>query len=147
MNTEGAAIPLIFHQTWKSETPPHQWRFAVDSWRTHHPEWAFMWWTDESNRAFVRDTFPDFLSTYDRFSYGIQRADAVRYLLLYHFGGVYADLDIECLSPVVPLLSPGCFIAAREPQKHIQNAGRRVPLSGRMAVRRISGWGSVDWNW
>ena len=93
-----------------------------------------MWWTDGTNRAFIRDTFPAFLTTYDRFSYGIQRADAIRYLLLYHFGGVYADLDIECLRAVHPLLSPGCFMAGREPEEHCREAGRMLLCNAFMAA-------------
>lgn len=27
----------------------------------------------------------------------IQRVDAARYMILYHFGGLYSDLDVECL--------------------------------------------------
>ncbi|KAG6869286.1 hypothetical protein C0993_000039 [Termitomyces sp. T159_Od127] len=33
-----------------------------------------------------------------------QRADAIRYFVLHHYGGVYMDLDIGCLRPVDPLL-------------------------------------------
>jgi mannosyltransferase OCH1-like enzyme len=42
----------------------------------------------------VKTHFPDFLYTYDAFPYNIQRADAIRYMYLYIYGGVYMDLDI-----------------------------------------------------
>ena len=32
------------------------------------------------------------------------RADAARYLLLHHFGGVYADIDCECVASFAPIM-------------------------------------------
>lgn len=63
-----------------------------------------MLWTDSSSRQFVAENYPWFLDTFDSYRYNIQRADAIRYFVLYHYGGVYIDLDIGCLKPVDPLL-------------------------------------------
>ena len=35
------------------------------------------------------------------------RVDAVRYFFLYHFGGLYVEMDAECLRPVAPLFQSG----------------------------------------
>jgi mannosyltransferase OCH1-like enzyme len=45
--------------------------------------------------------YPWFLETFDGYPYPIQRADAIRYFVLHHFGGIYIDLD-----DVRALLSP-----------------------------------------
>jgi mannosyltransferase OCH1-like enzyme len=37
--------------------------------------------------------YPWFLETFDGYVYPIQRADAIRYFVLHHFGGIYIDLD------------------------------------------------------
>ena len=63
-----------------------------------------MLWTDASSRDFIAEHYSWFLDTFDNYTYPIQRADAIRYFVLYHFGGVYIDLDIGCLRPVDPLL-------------------------------------------
>ena len=63
-----------------------------------------MLWTDASSREFIAEHYSWFLDTFDNYTYPIQRADAIRYFVLYHFGGVYIDLDIGCLRPVDPLL-------------------------------------------
>lgn len=44
------------------------------------------------------------MDTFDGYTYPIQRADAIRYFVLYHYGGIYIDLDIGCLRPIDPLL-------------------------------------------
>jgi hypothetical protein len=114
-------IPRVIHQSWKTLEPPPEWRFCVESWRRHHPGWEYRMWTDEACRELVEREYPSFLSIYDAYSYDIQRFDAVRYLILHRFGGVYADLDMECLCPVDQLLTPGTFLAGREPEQHEQN--------------------------
>ena len=42
--------------------------------------------------------YSSFLPVYESYPYNIQRVDAARYFILYHFGGVYLDLDIGCKS-------------------------------------------------
>ena len=71
--------------------------------------------------------FPEFLDLYDGYNSEIQRADAVRYFLLYEYGGVYADLDFESLQPLDLFLGRkigttdvkvhGCIIG-QEPFEH-----------------------------
>ena len=34
-----------------------------------------------------------------------QRSDAARYFIVYHYGGVYLDLDYECSRPFAPVLA------------------------------------------
>ena len=62
------------------------------------------YWSDKDNRALVESEFPDFLPTYDGYEHNIQRADAVRYMIMHKFGGVYADLDFESVRPLDELL-------------------------------------------
>jgi inositol phosphorylceramide mannosyltransferase catalytic subunit len=63
-----------------------------------------MLWSDESSREFIAEYYSWFLDTFDAYTYPIQRADAIRYFVLYHYGGVYLDLDVGCLRPLDPLL-------------------------------------------
>jgi hypothetical protein len=64
-----------------------------------------MLWTDANSREFIASEYSWFLDTYDDYQYPIQRADAIRYFILHHYGGIYLDLDVGCLRPLDPLLS------------------------------------------
>lgn len=98
-------FPRRLFQTWKSKTDiPVQYQVWQASWKTHNPSWEFVLWDDADNRAFVKEQFPWFLETYDSYPKEIYRADVVRYCYLYTYGGVYADMDFECLKPFEPLL-------------------------------------------
>jgi hypothetical protein len=68
------------------------------------PDYEYMLWTDASSREFIAKEYPWFLHTFDGYTYPIERADAIRYFVLYYYGGIYLDLDIGCLRPLDPLL-------------------------------------------
>ena len=91
-------------QTWKSKTEMPS-NFAY--WRSTvvdlNPGFEYFFWDDADNRAFIAEHYPWFVKTYDGYPQEIHRVDAVRYFWLYHFGGIYADLDTECLQPLSDL--------------------------------------------
>lgn len=99
-------FPRVIFQTWKSKLITHDpyksWR---DTWVNYNRHFQYVLFDDDDNRAFVEKHFPDFLSVYDGYDREIKRADAIRYMFLYVYGGVYVDLDFECLKPFEPFLS------------------------------------------
>lgn len=122
-------IPKIIHQTWKTAQVPEEWRTCVESWKRFNPNWTYHLWTDEEGRRFVADHYPEFLNHYDGYSYNIQRADALRYLVLHTYGGVYVDLDFECLRSIDELLDGKTMAVGIEPERHAQWNGREWLLS------------------
>jgi mannosyltransferase OCH1-like enzyme len=90
-------IPKIIHQTWKSHTlPPDYERWSARI-REMHPDYEYKLWTDKDNRDFIKEEYPWFIPTYDNYDVNIKRVDAVRYFLLYHYGGIYIDLDMTTI--------------------------------------------------
>jgi inositol phosphorylceramide mannosyltransferase catalytic subunit len=114
------AIPRIIHQTWKDERIPVSMQKLAASWKRSHPGWEYRLWTDKQNREFIRTHYPDFLDQYDSYPYHIQRVDAVRYYLLYTFGGLYVDLDFECFRSFERLLSEHECLFGLEPPEHCE---------------------------
>ena len=78
--------------------------YWTETWRLHNPDYEYILWEDAENRSFVAEKFSWFLPTYDGYDVEIKRADAIRYMFLYTYGGIYADLDFECLKPFDTLL-------------------------------------------
>ncbi len=112
-------IPPILHQTWKTEEVPERFKPWIDSWQHHNPGWRRMFWTDRTLLEFVGRHYPDFLPTFCNYPVGIMRADAARYLLLHHFGGVYADIDCECVAPFTPIMAEERVVMCHEPAAHL----------------------------
>lgn len=67
---------------------------------------------------FVAQHYPEYLATYCSYRNGVQRADAARYMLLHHFGGVYADLDCECVASFEKLVIEDRVVLCMEPDSH-----------------------------
>ncbi|GAV98938.1 glycosyltransferase family 32 protein [Lentinula edodes] len=97
-------IPRILHQTWRTENLPTRWKGISQECRDMMPDYEYLLWTDDSSREFIAENYPWFLDTFNDYKYAIQRADAIRYFVLHHYGGVYLDLDVGCLRPLDPLL-------------------------------------------
>jgi mannosyltransferase OCH1-like enzyme len=98
------SIPRIIHQTWKNHVIPAHFGPYVRSWLDREKNWRYVFWTDQSLLEFVSLREPSFLPTYQSLPPGIMRVDMARYLLLYHFGGLYADIDYERFRDLSPLL-------------------------------------------
>lgn len=98
-------VPKLIHQSWKNDKVPTRFQRWQQEWINLHPEWQYHLWTDDDNRELVKQYYPWFLNTYDALPMHIMRADAVRYMYMHHFGGLYADLDMEPLKPADQLLA------------------------------------------
>jgi inositol phosphorylceramide mannosyltransferase catalytic subunit len=111
-------VPKIIHQIWNDNVVPNQFAYFTETWKANHPEWKYLFWTHSMIREFIRINFPLFLKTYDKYPTKIQRAEAARYLLLYKYGGLYVDLDFECLQNVEQLLNNHNCVIGIEPEAH-----------------------------
>jgi mannosyltransferase OCH1-like enzyme len=84
---DDGTIPHIIHQSWENSNIPAKWATWSDSWRVKHPDWKFVLWTNEDNRALVEARAPWFLDTYDALPGEIRRADVMRNFYMLFFGG------------------------------------------------------------
>lgn len=90
-------LPRLIHQSWSTENLPSKFSKWSETCRVKNQDWEYVLWTDDDNQALVEKYFPWFVETYNNLPGVINRADVVRNMYMYVFGGVYADLDTECL--------------------------------------------------
>jgi hypothetical protein len=111
-------IPKLLHQTWRDADIPARWRPLQATWVQHHPTWTWRLWTDAELRALVAADVPWLLPLYDAYPDPIQRVDVARVVILRRFGGLYVDLDYECLRPHDALLEGHELVLGHEPAVH-----------------------------
>ncbi|HMV69458.1 MAG TPA: glycosyltransferase, partial [Myxococcota bacterium] len=116
-------IPPIVHQTWRDREIPARWLDFHASWRRHHPAWTHRLWTDDELRALVAAEAPWLLPIYDAYPDPIERVDVARVVVLRACGGLYVDLDYECLRPHDALLADHELALALEPDVHARQRG------------------------
>lgn len=120
-------IPKIFHYIWFGSPVPEEYARFRESWWYHHPDWTFIFWTDRTqtgdydrslkttaeikqalhnpipgkrylidikNLKLINQDFFDMAPNYG------EQSDIIKWEVVYRFGGVYIDTDLECLRPL-----------------------------------------------
>ncbi len=108
-------IPRIIHQIWLGSPVPEEFSKWMSSWAMLKG-WEYKLWTDKE----VQQLRLHNQSLYDSPIPWVQKSDILRLELLQQFGGVYADVDLECLNPEMfeELHHSFDFYIAFEPQGH-----------------------------
>ena len=105
---ERPVIPKIIHAIWFSGEPmPGLYERCLESWKKYAPDFAIKIWDLSSYR-------PDHCRFFDQaiadknwaFASDYARAD-----LLYRYGGIYMDLDVEMLRPIDDLLYHDAYMS------------------------------------
>jgi hypothetical protein len=88
-------VPAIFHHIalrhMDSTSSRATWEASRKNCIDLHPGWQEHLWTAENASDFVAEKFPSFKKTWDGYQLPIQRINALKYLVLYEYGG-------ECFS-------------------------------------------------
>lgn len=105
-------LPKIIHRIWLDDPMPPLFEGWGRRWCELHPEWDVIEWRDSSKLpplrmgALFRRARLIFPKDWKRF-----RADLLRLELLWAFGGVYVDTDVEPLRALDDFLGRGLLVA------------------------------------
>lgn len=90
-------IPHILHYCWFGQNPkPKLVTQCILSWKKFLPDWEIKEWNEE-NYDVNRSEYA--AQAYRRKSYAFV-ADVARFDVLYRYGGVYVDTDVELIRPI-----------------------------------------------
>ena len=86
-------IPKTIHQIWIGSPVPQKYLQIQKSWKEHHPDWEYRLWTDADIEGLVLQN----RQLYETSTNWGEKSDILRYEILYQFGGLYVDMDFECI--------------------------------------------------
>ena len=110
--SEEIKIPRIIHQIWiGDEDIPETYVRFKESVLKHHPNWKYKLWTNEDVKT-LRLYNQEF---YDQAEEIVEKANILRYEILNQFGGIYLDIDFECLKSLEPLIHYYDFFTGLQP--------------------------------
>jgi mannosyltransferase OCH1-like enzyme len=113
-------IPRLFHQIWLGrEALPAEYGRRRASWLEHHPGWELRFWT-EGNLPGPRELRR--VESSERLRTPWERADIFRLEVLWRFGGVYIDADLECLRSIEPLIAGATFLIGQASRGRVDTA-------------------------
>lgn len=112
MNTD---IALICHQIWMQgeDKIPEKYKAHRQSWKDNHPNVKFMLWDEDSIFKLIKEFYPLLIPVWESQRIMVVRVDVGKVVILYHYGGFYADMDMACLKNVAPLLQGWNLVFAR----------------------------------
>jgi mannosyltransferase OCH1-like enzyme len=117
-------IPKIIHRIWVGGPMPDHYRQYGEAWEKLHPGWSFRLWTDEDfQNGWLQnqDLFDKAEQYVPKDAVGQFRSDVARYEILYRFGGVYVDCDVEPLKPFDGLLEAEAFAGWEKTSLYVGN--------------------------
>lgn len=102
-------IPLIIHQIWfqgiDNIIQPYKNCFIKTIEFLKNTSWEHYFWDQTRIETFIKNEYPNYWDTYNKCNILVQKLDVVRYLILYHYGGCYMDMDMEILKDFADLLN------------------------------------------
>jgi inositol phosphorylceramide mannosyltransferase catalytic subunit len=114
LNTDTEQIPKIIHHVWVgSDTVKQSYSDIAETWKKYHPTWDYRLWTAKQYNAL--DLSNETISVLENIEVNkVIKTNLLRYEILYRFGGIYSDMDVECLKPFDPLFESNKFICGLE---------------------------------
>ncbi|UCB46774.1 MAG: hypothetical protein JSV25_04965 [Spirochaetota bacterium] len=99
------AIPQLLHRIWIGPRVfPHRKDLRwIQSFDDLNSGFTRVVWRDDDIRTLLSSSYQEYEDIYSRYKLNIQRADLARYLVLYEYGGMYADLDVSAVRPMSEL--------------------------------------------
>ena len=89
-----------------SESPPLNWQLARNSCLILHSHYEkHFFWTNENSEEFLSKHYQWFVKTWKSYETLIQKADSLRYFVLFHYGGIFLDMDLSCRHRLDSLLN------------------------------------------
>jgi len=97
---ESYVTPYVW-QTYKTKDLPKQAEEARETWISNNPDWKCELYDDDDIDNYIQRYWSKKMySFYKDLPVGVMKADLWRYLILKTHGGVYSDIDSECLKPI-----------------------------------------------
>lgn len=100
-------IPKIIHYCWFGGKPlPELALRCIASWRKYLPDYEIRQWNEDN---FDVNIIPYVAEAYRQKKYAFV-SDYARFWILYNFGGIYFDTDVEVIRPMADMIEHGCFM-------------------------------------
>lgn len=100
-------IPKIIHYCWFGGNPlPDDAKKCINSWRKYFPDYTIKEWNENNFNVHLMP-YVDEAYKLKKYAYV---SDVARFWILYHYGGIYFDTDVEVIKSFDDILQKGAFM-------------------------------------
>jgi len=95
-------IPKIIWQTHEYEIKdlPDEFKTKMNSWKEMNPTWDYRYTNATERLEHIKNFGGEELLSFYKDCSRVTQSDIWRYIILYEFGGVYSDIDTQCIMPL-----------------------------------------------
>ena len=123
-------IPKIIHYCWFGRNPlPELAQKCIASWKKYLPDYEIKEWNEDN---FDVNIIPYTAEAYAQKKYAFV-SDYARFWILYKYGGIYFDTDVEVIRPIDDIIARGNFMGFEtdpNPKKGDASGGSVAPGLG-----------------
>ena len=117
-------IPKIIHYCWFGRNPlPESALKCINSWKKYFPDYEIKEWNEDN---FDVNSIPYTREAYEAKKYAFV-SDYARFKILYEYGGIYFDTDVEVIKSMDDIVDKGSFMGVEVPSDGVMppliNAG------------------------
>lgn len=117
-------IPKIIHYCWFGRNPlPPLAQECIASWRKYLPDYEIKEWNEDN---FDVNAIPYTAEAYRQKKYAFV-SDYARFWIMYHYGGLYFDTDVEVIRPLDDIIAAGNFMGFELDPDGENTPGRYAP--------------------
>lgn len=107
-------IPKIIHYCWFGRGKlPKLAKKCIKSWKKYYPDYEIKEWNEDN---FDVNIIPYTREAYIAGKYAFV-SDYARFWILYHYGGIYFDTDVEAIAKIDDIVARGAFMACENELK------------------------------
>lgn len=104
-------IPKVIHYCWFGRNPLPQLALkCIESWKKYFPDYEIKEWNEDN---FDVNLIPYTQEAYEAKKYAFV-SDYARFWILYHYGGLYFDTDVEVIKNMDSIIARGPFMGCEK---------------------------------
>lgn len=131
------AIPKIIHYCWFGRNPlPELAQKCIASWRKFLPDYEIREWNEDN---FDVNIIPYTAEAYRAKKYAFV-SDYARFWILYKYGGLYFDTDVEVIKPMDDIIARGPFMGC---EKEAENGATTLGVAPGLGLGVNPGLGLI----
>lgn len=118
-------IPKLIHRVWLDKNKPYEnaiiperYNKYITVWKEYNSDFTHKLWSGRQIIELIKQYFPQYEEFYRSLNPFIKKCDFARFVIVYVYGGFYADIDFYCKRNISYLIEGGETYFIREPREH-----------------------------
>jgi mannosyltransferase OCH1-like enzyme len=112
---EVSNVPLVIYQSWHTNKVPTKMKESIHTLINMNQECDYYLYSDDASLKYLtQDYDEEVVSAFNTLKPGAYKSDLWRYCILYKRGGIYLDIKLQSVKPLLPIIEANPTIYVRD---------------------------------